>query len=62
VRNFLGGLVEHLTPDAFYIDHTTNSPELVRRVHAMLAERGLAMLDARPSAAVWRGPVGDGRR
>jgi 3-hydroxyisobutyrate dehydrogenase-like beta-hydroxyacid dehydrogenase len=41
-----GGIVEHLKPDALYIDHTTNAPMLVRRVHAMLAERGVAMLDA----------------
>ena len=31
-----GDLVAHLNPGALYIDHTTNSPELVRRVHAML--------------------------
>jgi 3-hydroxyisobutyrate dehydrogenase-like beta-hydroxyacid dehydrogenase len=41
-----GGLAAHLQPGALYIDHTTNSPELVRRVHAMLADRGVAMLDA----------------
>src|SRR6266850_8307408 len=40
------GIVEHLKPGALYIDHTTNAPALVRRVHAMLAERGVAMLDA----------------
>src|SRR5208282_1024718 len=41
-----GDLVAHLDPGALYIDHTTNSPELVRRVHAMLADKGVAMLDA----------------
>ena len=41
-----GGIVEHLKPAALYIDHTTNAPALVRRVHAMLAEKGVAMLDA----------------
>jgi len=41
-----GDLVRHLGPGALYIDHTTNSPELVRRVHAMLADKGVAMLDA----------------
>ena len=41
-----GGLVETLEPGALYIDHTTNAPELARRVHALLAERGVAMLDA----------------
>ncbi len=41
-----GGIVEHLQPGALYIDHTTNAPALVRRVHALLAARGVAMLDA----------------
>jgi 3-hydroxyisobutyrate dehydrogenase len=41
-----GGLVEHLRPGALYIDHTTNAPALVRRVHALLAAKGVAMLDA----------------
>src|ERR1700751_6148920 len=41
-----GDLVTHLKPGGLYIDHTTNSPALVRRVHGMLAERGVAMLDA----------------
>lgn len=41
-----GDLIAHLKPGGLYIDHTTNSPALVRRVHAMLAERGVAMLDA----------------
>src|SRR5882724_9197996 len=40
------GIVVHLKPGALYIDHTTNAPALVRRVHAMLAENGVAMLDA----------------
>ncbi len=40
------GIVGHLKPGALYIDHTTNAPDLVRRVHAMLAGRGVAMLDA----------------
>jgi 3-hydroxyisobutyrate dehydrogenase-like beta-hydroxyacid dehydrogenase len=39
------GIVAHLKPGALYIDHTTNAPDLVRRVHAMLAEKGVAMLD-----------------
>jgi 3-hydroxyisobutyrate dehydrogenase len=41
-----GGIVEHLKPGALYIDHTTNAPALVRRVHAMLAAKDIAMLDA----------------
>ena len=40
------GIVAHLKPGSLYIDHTTNAPALVRRVHAMLAEKGVAMLDA----------------
>ena len=40
------GIVAHLKPGALYIDHTTNAPALVRRVYAMLAEKGVAMLDA----------------
>ena len=39
------GIVAHLKPGALYIDHTTNAPLLVRRVHAMLAASGVAMLD-----------------
>ena len=41
-----GGIVEHLKPGALYIDHTTNAPALVRRVHAVLAARDVGMLDA----------------
>ena len=41
-----GALVAGLKPGALYIDHTTNAPALVRRVHALLAAKGAAMLDA----------------
>jgi 3-hydroxyisobutyrate dehydrogenase len=41
-----GDLVAQLRSGGLYIDHTTNSPELVRRVHGMLAKKGVAMLDA----------------
>jgi 3-hydroxyisobutyrate dehydrogenase len=40
------GIVRHIKPGAFYIDHTTNSPLLVRQVHERVAVRGVAMLDA----------------
>ena len=40
------GLVANLQPGALYIDHTTNAPSLVRHVHALLAEKDVAMLDA----------------
>ncbi len=41
-----GRLAAQLQPGALYIDHTTNAPALVRRVCAILAERGVAMVDA----------------
>jgi 3-hydroxyisobutyrate dehydrogenase len=41
-----GALVSSLKPGAVYIDHTTNAPALVRRVHALLAVKGVAMVDA----------------
>ena len=41
-----GDLVVHLRPGTLYIDHTTNAPPLVRHVHALLAEKNIAMLDA----------------
>jgi 3-hydroxyisobutyrate dehydrogenase len=40
------GIVAGLQPGALYIDHTTNAPVLVRRIHALLAERDIAMIDA----------------
>jgi 3-hydroxyisobutyrate dehydrogenase len=40
------GILAHLKPGALYIDHTTNAPSLARRVHALLAEKDVAMLDA----------------
>ncbi len=40
------GIATHLRPGSLYIDHTTNAPALVRRVHALLAAKGVAMLDA----------------
>jgi len=41
-----GALVASLKPGALYIDHTTNAPALVRRVHALLAAQGVGMVDA----------------
>jgi 3-hydroxyisobutyrate dehydrogenase len=41
-----GDLVASLKSGALYIDHTTNAPALVRRIHAMLAQKGVAMIDA----------------
>ncbi|MBV9553637.1 MAG: NAD(P)-dependent oxidoreductase [Alphaproteobacteria bacterium] len=41
-----GGLAGALRPGMLYIDHTTNAPALVRRVHALLVHEGVAMVDA----------------
>ena len=41
-----GGIAAHIRPGSLYIDHTTNAPALVRRVHALLAKKHVAMLDA----------------
>ena len=40
------GIAQDLGPESTYIDHTTNAPELVRRVHGLLSARGVEMLDA----------------
>src|SRR5262249_27321068 len=40
------GLAEGIRPGALYIDHTTNSPLPVTRVHRALGARGVDMLDA----------------
>jgi 3-hydroxyisobutyrate dehydrogenase len=40
------GLVDNLKPGSLYIDHTTNAPALVRRVHGLLAAKHVAMVDA----------------
>ena len=47
-----GGILEGARPGSVYIDHTTNSPLLARRVHGILAEKGVAMLDAPVSGGV----------
>ncbi|MDP7578896.1 MAG: NAD(P)-dependent oxidoreductase [SAR202 cluster bacterium] len=40
------GVAGNFSHGSLYIDFTTNSPALIRRVHGMLAEKGVAMLDA----------------
>ena len=40
------GLASGLRPGAVYVDHTTNSPALVRCVHDEMLARGVDMLDA----------------
>jgi 3-hydroxyisobutyrate dehydrogenase len=41
-----GSMLEALQPGTLYIDHTTNAPPLVRRVHALCQKRDVQMLDA----------------
>jgi 3-hydroxyisobutyrate dehydrogenase len=48
------GLIGAMRPGSIYADLTTNSPTVVRRLHALLAERGIDMLDAPVSG----GPAG----
>jgi 3-hydroxyisobutyrate dehydrogenase len=48
------GLLEGLRPGGAYIDLSTNSPTLMRRLHAQFGERGLDVLDAPVSG----GPTG----
>jgi 3-hydroxyisobutyrate dehydrogenase len=40
------GLLDSMAPGSVYIDLSSNSPTLVRRLHATFAERGIALLDA----------------
>jgi 3-hydroxyisobutyrate dehydrogenase len=48
------GLLAGLQPGAAYFDLSTNSPTLVRRLHAIFAERGIYLLDSPVSG----GPAG----
>ena len=54
-----GGILEGARTGSVYIDHTTNSPLLARRVHGVLAEKGVAMLDAPISGGVEGASVRD---
>jgi 3-hydroxyisobutyrate dehydrogenase len=40
------GLLEGMSPGDSYFDLTTNSPTLIRRVHAVFAEKGVNVFDA----------------
>lgn len=40
------GVIQGIGIDAIFVDHTTNSPLLVREVKELLSERGAKMLDA----------------
>jgi len=46
------GILEGLRPGSAYIDHTTSSPALAQRVHGILKDRGVDMLDAPVSGGV----------
>jgi 3-hydroxyisobutyrate dehydrogenase-like beta-hydroxyacid dehydrogenase len=48
------GLIAGMKPGAAYFDLSTNSPSVVRKLHAAFAEKGLHMLDAPVSG----GPTG----
>ena len=41
-----GGIADGIRSGSVYVDHTTNSPSLVRRVRDILSEKGVEMLDA----------------
>ena len=41
-----GGVLEGIAAGSVFVDHTTNSPELVRDTHRRLESAGVAMLDA----------------
>ncbi|MCY4590310.1 MAG: NAD(P)-dependent oxidoreductase [Alphaproteobacteria bacterium] len=49
-----GGLLEHLAPGSTVFDLSTNSPTVVRTLHASLAKRDICLLDAPVSG----GPAG----
>ena len=40
------GILEGIEADSVFVDHTTNSPELVRETHRRLERAGVSMLDA----------------
>src|SRR6266540_1861351 len=52
------GLIAGMKPDAAYFDLSTNSPSVVKKLHAAFAEKGAHMLDAPVSG----GPAGAASR
>jgi 3-hydroxyisobutyrate dehydrogenase-like beta-hydroxyacid dehydrogenase len=53
-----GGIKENARRGSTFIDLSTNSPALARRVHAAMAESGIAMLEAPVSGGVPRATDG----
>jgi 3-hydroxyisobutyrate dehydrogenase len=49
-----GGILQGATPGAIYIDLSTSSPTLIRRIHDLCQEKGVRVLDAPVSG----GPMG----
>jgi 3-hydroxyisobutyrate dehydrogenase len=47
-----GGIRDSMKPGSTYVDLSTNSPAMVRSLHATLAEKGIALLDAPVSGGV----------
>jgi 3-hydroxyisobutyrate dehydrogenase len=41
-----GGIIHAIRPGSVYVDLSTNSPSLLRRIHAVLKEKGVDVLDA----------------
>jgi 3-hydroxyisobutyrate dehydrogenase-like beta-hydroxyacid dehydrogenase len=58
VEEVAGGIAEAARPGAVLIDLSTNSPAVARRVHAAMAAKGIAMLEAPVSGGVPRATDG----
>src|SRR5579875_1253293 len=54
------GLLAGMSRGKAYFDLSTNSPNVVRRIHAAFAEREVYMLDAIADKARYVGPIGAG--
>lgn len=46
------GILQGIQPGSLYMDHTTNDPMLVRRVHTVFDAKGVAMIDAAVSGGM----------
>jgi 3-hydroxyisobutyrate dehydrogenase len=46
------GIIHGAQPGCFYVDVSTSSPTLIRRIHAVFAERGIRVADAPVSGGV----------